>query len=215
MRLVLAAAAAALLSVSAEAAQEARIETSRGTIVIALDGEHAPVTVANFVRYAKAHLFNGTIIYRVVPGYVIQAGSFGADGKWRQVGKAIPLETATGLSNVRGAIAMAREDKLQSAKAEFFINLADNAAALDAKPDAAPNTTGYAVFGHVTAGMDVVDAIAGVPLGGGKGFFPAADPKTPIVIKTVTIATVPDALPAATPADTGATPPSDPTPPAQ
>jgi len=200
MRLVAAAAAAALLSVSAEAAQEARIETNLGAIVIALDDAHAPLTVANFVRYAKAHHFDGTLVYRVVPGFVIQAGSYGADGTWRAAAKPVTLETASGLSNLRGTVAMAREDKPDSATAEFFINLSDdNASALDPKPDAAPNTTGYAVFGHVTAGMDVADAIAGVALGGGKGPFPAAEPVKPVVIRSVTIAIVPDAVPQAPP----------------
>jgi len=196
MRIVVAAAAAALLFTSAQAAQQARIETNMGTIVIALETAKAPVTVANFVRYANAHHFDGTLFYRVVPDFVIQAGSFGADGNWRAAGEPIALETATGLSNLRGTIAMAREDKPDSATTEFFINLSDNSQALDAKPAAAPGTSGYAVFGQVTAGMEVVDAIAGVALGGGQGPFPAADPAKPVIIEKVTIVTVPDALPA-------------------
>jgi len=221
MRIVLAVVAAALLSASAEAAQEARIDTSMGTIVIALDADKAPATVANFVRYAKEGHFNGTLIYRVEAGYVLQMGSFGADRKWRETHKPIALETASGLSNLRGAVAMAREDKpTNSATAEFFINLADtNAHALDAKPAAAPNTTGYAVFGHVTAGMDVVDAIAAVAVGHTKGPFPGKEPIKPIVIKKITIAVVPDA-PRAAPAAVGApdataAPAADPAAPAQ
>lgn len=214
MRFILAAVAAVLFTASAQAAQEAQMETSMGTIVIALDAEKAPATVANFVRYAKEGHFNNTLFYRVVSGFVIQAGSYGADRQWRTTRTPIPLETAGGLSNIRGSIAMAREDEPTSAKAEFFINLADtNAPALDAKPSAASNTTGYAVFGHVTQGMDVVDAIAAVKVGGGSGPFPDAEPVTPVVIKKVTIVTVPDAPGSAAP--TSASPQAPTTPPAQ
>ena len=211
MRLALvvtAAVFAAGLSVPAAAQPEARIETSLGTIVILLENDKAPATVANFIRYAKQGHFNNTVIYRIVPGFVIQAGSMKTDGTWKQAGKPIPLETATGLSNKRGAIAMARDDKPGSATAEFFIDLADtDAQALDAKAGAAPNTTGYAVFGSVTAGMEVVDAIVAVPLGGGKGFFPANYPKTAIIIKKVTIDEAPVVAPVTAPAsDPAATP---------
>jgi cyclophilin family peptidyl-prolyl cis-trans isomerase len=217
MRLLFALCAVTLLVIPAHGAQEARIDTSMGTIVIALDADKAPVTVANFVRYAREGHFNNTLFYRVVSGFVIQAGSYGADHNWRPYHKPVPLETAGGLHNVRGSVAMGREDKpTNSATAEFFIDLADtNAMGLDPKPADAPNTTGYAVFGHVTQGMDVVDAIAAVPVGGGKGPFPDKEPVKPVVIKKVTIATVPDAPPAppaspldAEPQTPPATPPS-------
>jgi cyclophilin family peptidyl-prolyl cis-trans isomerase len=149
------------------------------------------------------------VIYRIVPGYVIQTGSFGADLKWRPLGAGIPLETAGGLSNKRGTVAMAREIKpTNSAKAEFFFNLADtNASALDPKPGDAPNTTGFAVFGKVISGQDVLDAIALVPLGGMKGSFPTAYPMTPIVIKKVTVREVAAPVEAAPTAEP-ATPPA-------
>jgi cyclophilin family peptidyl-prolyl cis-trans isomerase len=180
---------ALLLAVPAEAAPEARIETTLGTIVVALDAEKAPATVANFIRYAREGHYDGTVFYRVVPGFVLQAGSYKAGGVYKPTQHApIPLETANGLSNLRGTIAMAREDKPQSATSEFFINLDDvNAKGLDPKPTAAPGTTGYAVFGHVTEGLDVVDKIAAVRLGGGKGPFPDFEPVTPVVILKVTI----------------------------
>jgi cyclophilin family peptidyl-prolyl cis-trans isomerase len=193
MRIAYAALAAVLLSVPALASQQARIETSMGTIVIALETERTPATVANFVRYAKGGHFDNTLVYRVVPGFVVQTGSYGADHNWRAYGKGIPLETATGLSNLRGTVAMAREDKPDSATAEFFINLADtNAQGLDPKPGDAPHTTGYAVFGHVIEGMETVDAIAGVEVGGGQGPFPANEPVKPVVIKKVLIVQVSD-----------------------
>jgi cyclophilin family peptidyl-prolyl cis-trans isomerase len=189
MRFMIVAFAAILLSAAtATASPEARMETNMGTIVIALDADKAPATVANFIRYAKEGHYNGTIFYRVVPDFVIQAGSLGADGKWRPTHKAIPLETASDLSNKRGTVAMAREEKPASALAEFFINLSDdNARGLDRKAMEAPNTAGYAVFGHVTSGMAVVDAIAAVKIGGGNGPFPANDPVKPVIIKKVTI----------------------------
>ena len=193
---------ASLLCLPAQAAQQARLDTSMGTIVIALDAEKAPASVANFVRYAQEGHFNGTLFYRVASGYVLQAGSYGADHVWRPTHKPIPLESSNGLHNVRGAVAMAREDKpVNSATAEFFIDLDDVNVALDAKPADPPNTTGYAVFGMVVEGMDVVDAIAAVPVGGNdKAPFPGKEPLTPVVIKKVTIVTVPDAVPVPTPA---------------
>jgi cyclophilin family peptidyl-prolyl cis-trans isomerase len=137
----------------------------------------------------------------------------GADGKWRALHKPITLETS--LSNTRGTIAMAREEKPVSALAEFFINLSDsNAKALDAKPGAAPNTTGYAVFGHVTSGMEVVDAIATAPIGAGIGPFPDNYPLKAVIIKKVTIGVAPipgPVIPPATQPDApaGVAPPAD------
>jgi len=201
-RLAFAAFAIPLFAAAAAAQPEARIETSVGTIVVLLEPDKAPATVANFIRYARAGHFNNTLIYRIVPGFVVQSGSMGADGKWKATRAAVPLETASGLSNRRGTIAMAREEHPTSATAEFFINLADtNAQALDAKAGAAPNTTGYAVFGSVSSGMDVVDAIAGAQLGGNRGPFPANFPATAIIIKRVTIGEAPPpAAPAIAPA---------------
>jgi cyclophilin family peptidyl-prolyl cis-trans isomerase len=207
---------AAVLAAAAQAQPQAKIETSMGTVVVALEKDKAPKTVANFIRYAKQGLYNNTVIYRIVPGYVVQTGSFGADLKWRPLGNGIPLETAGGLSNKRGTLAMAREmSPTNSAKAEFFFNLADaNASALDPKPGDAPNTTGFAVFGHVVSGMEVIDAIALVPLGGMKGAFPTAYPQKPIVIKKVTISEVatpaPAPEPVATPDQAAPPPATDP-----
>jgi cyclophilin family peptidyl-prolyl cis-trans isomerase len=168
------------------AAQRAVMETSMGNIVVELDAEHAPATVANFVRYAREGHFDGTIFYRVVPGFVIQAGSVDAKGQSRSGHDPIPLETANAASNIRGTIAMARADEPASASAEFFINLGDNSP-LDHQPDDHDNKTGYAVFGHVVEGLDVVDRIASVPLMGGIGPFPDAAPAMPVTIVRVTV----------------------------
>jgi cyclophilin family peptidyl-prolyl cis-trans isomerase len=169
-----------------DAAPKVSIATSMGDIVLELDREHAPAAVDNFLRYAKEGHFDGTVFYRVVPGFVIQAGSFDAQGKPRGVHDPIPLETATSASNLRGTITMAHGDEPNSARAEFFINLADNKA-LDRQPDDQDNKTGFAVFGHVVEGLDVVDRIASTPLGGGYGPFADAAPATPVMILKVMI----------------------------
>jgi cyclophilin family peptidyl-prolyl cis-trans isomerase len=183
---------AALLFASAAAADtEATLETSMGKITISLDDTHAPKTVANFIRYAREGHFDGTVVYRVEPGFVLQMGSYDAKGNQRPMHEPITLETASGLTNVKGTLSMARTSDPNSATSEFFINLSDNAA-LDPTPGAPPNTTGYAVFGHITAGSDVVDQIASVPLGGMTGPFPPeASPLKPVVITKVTITAAP------------------------
>lgn len=211
MRSALLVVAASLLFTGAQAQPEARFETSLGTFTVLLEPDKAPITVANFIRYTKQGHFNGTVFYRIVPDFVLQAGSMGADGKWRALHKPIALES--GLSNLRGTIAMAREEKPETAAAEFFINLSDaNAKALDPKPDAAPGTTGYAVFGHVTSGIEVIDAIAATPIGAGIGPFPKNYPMTPVIIKKVTIgeAPVPGPVPPEPTAPTTVAPPAAP-----
>jgi len=167
-------------------APRATIETSLGNIVVELDAEHTPATVANFEQYAREGHFDGTVFYRVVPGFVIQAGSFDAKGEARGVHDPIPLETANASLNLRGTITMARDNEPNTARAEFFINLADNPS-LDRQPDDHNNKTGFAPFGHVVEGMDIVDHIAQLPLNGGIGPFPDAAPATPVVIMKVTI----------------------------
>lgn len=178
-----------LLAVSSASAQsgdrpQILIQTSMGNITLELDRTDAPVTVDNFLRYVAEKHFDGTFIYRVAPHFVIQMGSFGADGQMRPVHDPIRLETSYGLKNIRGAVAMARYNSPNSATAEFFIDLA-NDPQLDPEPGN-PDRLGYAVFGHVVSGMDVVDKIASVPLGG-FGPNPRAAPKDPIEIERVTL----------------------------
>lgn len=165
------------------------IHTSLGDITVALDPTHAPKTVDNFLRYVSEGHYDGTLVYRVVPGFVIQAGSYDSPTHTRPVHDPIPLEAGNGLKNVRGTIAMARQTDPDSATAEFFINLADNTG-LDRQDGDAEGTTGYAVFGHVISGMDVVDRIAAVPLGSG-GPMPGAFPVQPVTIEKVTAAAAP------------------------
>ena len=164
----------------------ATFDTSAGSFTVQLDETHAPITVKNFVRYATEKHFDGTVFYRVMAGALVQAGSYDAKGKF--VGglhKPIAFEGNNGLKNVRGAIAMARTDP-DTATAEFFIDVAD-LPSLDHDPADKGNTTGYAVFGQVTGGMDVVDRIAKGQTGGTGPFPPAQSPLAPVVIEKVTI----------------------------
>ena len=171
--------------VPAAASPQVLISTSMGDIRVVLDRAHAPVSVDNFLQYVKEGHYDGTLVYRVAPGFVMQAGSFDSPTHQRNVHDPIVLEANNGLSNLRGTIAMAREAAPNTAVAEFFINLVDNTR-LDHHADDPGNTTGYAVFGHVVSGMDVVDKIGAVPVGD-NGPMPGQAPVTPIVITKVTL----------------------------
>jgi peptidyl-prolyl cis-trans isomerase A (cyclophilin A) len=162
------------------AAERVAFLTSMGVIVLELNREKAPVSVANFLSYVQDGTYDDTLFYRVVPGFVIQAGTYGADGSGRVQRPPIPLEANNGLKNLRGALSLARTEEPASAQAEFFIVLADNPA-LDPDPNDKENKTGYAVFGRVVQGMDVVDNISRLQLGG-TGPFGAAAPLRPVVI---------------------------------
>ena len=163
------------------------ISTSMGDITLQLDSVRAPKSVANLLRYVKKKHYDNTAYYRVAKGFVIQMGSWDANGKGRGIIPGpVPLEANNGLSNLRGAVAFGRGEAPDSASADFYINLADNTP-LDHKADDPGNTTGYAVFGQVESGMDVADAIGNVPTGGGKGPMPDQEPVTPIIVKKVTL----------------------------
>jgi peptidyl-prolyl cis-trans isomerase A (cyclophilin A) len=164
------------------------IASSMGNITLQLDSTRAPKTVERIMTYVKAKHYNGTVFYRVVPGALIQMGSWDAKGIGRPdiIGlKRLPLEVKNGLSNVRGTVGLARGDEPDSGGADFFINVGDESP-LDAAKDVPGNTTGYAVFGKVIGGMDVVDAIDHVKTGG-IGPMGDAAPLVPIVISSVTI----------------------------
>ena len=135
------------------------LETSLGTIVLELNAEKAPKTVANFLGYVKSHQYDGTIFHRVIPGFMIQGGGFTPDMKEKQTKAPIKNESDNGLSNDRGTVSMARLPGPDTASAQFFINVKDNKA-LDFQP---PSKWGYAVFGKVISGLDVVDKIVAVP----------------------------------------------------
>ena len=135
------------------------IETNLGTITLRLDAARAPVTVKNFTNYATAGFYDGTIFHRVIDGFMIQGGGFTPDMKQKKTNAPIVNEAANGLSNRRGTIAMARTGEPHSATSQFYINVADNTF-LDARE--AHDGWGYAVFGKVVKGTDVVDAIGKV-----------------------------------------------------
>ena len=139
---------------------KATIETSMGSITLELDAAKAPVTVKNFCDYAKGGHYNGTIFHRVIDGFMIQGGGFTAAMDQKPTNAPIKNEATNGLSNARGTLAMARTQVVDSATSQFFINLTDNTFLDHRAPD--PRGFGYAVFGKVTDGMDVVDKIAKV-----------------------------------------------------
>jgi len=174
--------AAALLLTAGVHAQTVRLSTSQGDIVVQLDAAKAPKTVDNFVQYVKAGHYNGTIFHRVIDGFMIQGGGMTADMKEKPTRAPIPLESRNGLNNQRGTIAMARTMDPNSATAQFFINVKDNAF-LDAEQSR--DGQGYAVFGKVVQGMDVVDKIRKVPTGQ-KGMHGDV-PLSPVLIKQATL----------------------------
>ena len=166
-KLVLAAVAtASVFAAGSTWAQKVRLSTSMGDIVVQLDADKAPKTVANFVQYLKAGHYNGTVFHRVIDGFMIQGGGMTAELQEKATKAPIPLESKNGLSNVRGSLSMARTQVPNSATSQFFINLGDNLR-LDAAN--APDGNGYAVFGKVVEGMDVVDKIRAVPVGNKAG----------------------------------------------
>ncbi len=158
-----------------------RIATSMGDIIAELDAAAAPVTVQNFVDYVDQGFYNGTIFHRVIPGFMIQGGGFSRDMRQKATGAPIKNEADNGLKNTRGTLAMARTQAVDSATAQFFISVVDNGF-LDHK-DRSAQGFGYAVFGEVTEGMDVVDAIVNVPTGTWGSFQDV--PKEPVVIESV------------------------------
>jgi peptidyl-prolyl cis-trans isomerase A (cyclophilin A) len=173
---------AALLMTVGVHAQTVRLTTTQGDIVVQLDAAKAPKTVDNFVQYVKSGHYSGTIFHRVIDGFMVQGGGMTPDMKEKPVRAPIPLESHNGLNNVRGTLAMARTMDPNSATAQFFINVKDNAF-LDAEQ--ARDGNGYAVFGKVVQGMDVVDKIRKVPTGQ-KGMHGDV-PLTPVIIKQATL----------------------------
>ena len=163
--------------------KKATMETSMGTITLELNDEKAPETVKNFVRYAKEGHYDGTIFHRVIDGFMIQGGGFTKDMNQKDTHEPIRNEAMNGLKNQRGTIAMARTMVVDSATSQFFINLVDNAF-LDFRSPT-PQDFGYAVFGKVTDGMDVVDQIAKVKTGFAGPYQNV--PETAIVIKKVVV----------------------------
>lgn len=160
-----------------------KMTTSLGAFVIQLDHAKAPVSAANFVDYVKSGFYDGTIFHRVIPGFMAQGGGFDTGFKQKATNAQIKNEADNGLKNLRGSIAMARTNDPHSATAQFFINYKDNAFLDHTSPT--PSGWGYAVFGEVTEGMDVVDAMAKQATGNRGGHQDV--PKTDIVIEKAEI----------------------------
>lgn len=159
------------------------IKTSLGDITVELDEVKAPATVKNFLGYVDDGHYKDTQFHRVIKGFMIQGGGYGADFSEKPTRAPVANEADNGLKNARGTIAMARTNDPNSATAQFFINHVDNAM-LDHKAKT-PRGWGYAVFGKVTSGMDVVDKIAEVPTGANANRMTDV-PKTPVMIESIT-----------------------------
>ena len=160
-----------------------KMETSMGDIELILDEKAAPKSVANFVKYANKGHYNGTIFHRVIPNFMIQGGGFTADMTQKATDAPIANEAANGLKNTVGTIAMARTNDPNSATSQFFINVADNEFLNFKAPT--PQYYGYAVFGRVSKGMEVVNKIVAVPTGN-HGMHQNV-PQKPVVIKSVKV----------------------------
>jgi peptidylprolyl isomerase/peptidyl-prolyl cis-trans isomerase A (cyclophilin A)/peptidyl-prolyl cis-trans isomerase B (cyclophilin B) len=165
------------------AAPVVTLDTSKGPIEITLDDAKAPKTVANFIQYVKAGQYNGTVFHRVIDGFMIQGGGFDAQLNEKPTRASIANEASNGLKNNVGTIAMARTMDPNSATAQFFINVANNDFLNYRNPS--PQGIGYAVFGKITKGMDVVNSIAKVRTGNQKGM--ADVPTEAVVIKKATL----------------------------
>ncbi len=142
-----------------------RFETSHGAFTVELFAKEAPATVENFLRYVDEQHFDGCIFHRIVPGFVIQGGGLDAQFRNKRTHSPIRNEAKNGLKNLRGTLSMARTSEVDSATSQFFVNLSDNAFL-----DHSARDFGYAVFGRVTEGMDVIDKIAAVKTGRRQGY---------------------------------------------
>lgn len=157
------------------------IKTNQGVIVLELDAKKAPITTANFLKYVDEGFFSGTIFHRVIDNFMIQGGGFTQDFQPKKGHPPIKNEAANGLKNLKGTIAMARTNNPHSATSQFFINVKDNDFLNYSKGNA-----GYAVFGKVIQGMEVIDKIKSIPTGSG-GAFPTDVPQTSVVIESAKI----------------------------
>jgi peptidyl-prolyl cis-trans isomerase A (cyclophilin A) len=154
-----------------------RFETSHGAFTIELDTEKAPISAANFLQYVEDGFFDGTIFHRVIPGFMIQGGGFTPDMGQKKNKAPIKNEATNGLQNLRGTLSMARTNDINSATSQFFINLKDNDFL-----DHAPGNYGYAVFGKIVDGLDIIDQIAKVKTGRSKGHDDV--PTTDVVVQS-------------------------------
>jgi cyclophilin family peptidyl-prolyl cis-trans isomerase len=155
-----------------------RFETTLGNFTVELFGDKAPVSAENFLKYVDEGFFDGTVFHRIVPGFVIQGGGFTEDMSQKKNHPPIKNEADNGVKNARGTLSMARTNDINSATSQFFVNLKDNDFL-----DNSRGNFGYAVFGKVTEGMDVIDKIAAVKTGRRKGFEDV--PLDPVIMTSV------------------------------
>jgi peptidyl-prolyl cis-trans isomerase A (cyclophilin A)/peptidyl-prolyl cis-trans isomerase B (cyclophilin B) len=202
-----------MLSLAAQAAgpERVRVQTNLGTFVIELQRDRAPLTVDNFVEYVKAGHYTNTLFHRTIANFLIQGGGVGLDYKAVPTRKPIPNEAGNGLKNLRGTVGLARASGPHSGDAQFFINVADNG-----DLDPLPTRWGYAVFGRVIEGMEVVDRISVSPTGSMGPFKQDAPLQAVVIQKIELMADTPASLPApaATPAPAPAAAPASEAPPA-
>ena len=170
----------AVAQTSATLEPRVRIETTAGDFVIELDTARAPITAENFLRYVRDGFYDGLLMHRVVANFVVQGGGYDSSYQPRPTRAAIANESGNGLSNQRGSVGMARGESPHSATSQFYVNLKDNAGL-----NPLPSRWGYAVFGRVVEGMDVVDRIAYVATGERSGF--GDTPLEPIVIRRASV----------------------------
>lgn len=197
IRTLLLAALAALTSAAALAADEAprvRVVTSMGAFVIELDQRRAPLTVESFLGYVREGYYTGTLFHRVVANFVIQGGGLDREYHMKPPHAPVPNESGNGLRNVRGSVGLARTERPHSGDVQFYVNIADNP-----DLDPLPSRWGYAVFGRVVEGMEVVDRISLAPTGE-VGPLRQDAPLRPIVIESIEVLASPaGAAPAAAP----------------
>lgn len=158
------------------------MKTTMGSIEIELFNAQAPITIKNFENYVKKKFYNGTIFHRVIPGFMVQGGGMTVDMQEKPTAKAIMNEASNGIKNTRGTVAMARSNDPNSAKSQFFINVADNYFL-----DQTPEKPGYAVFGQVIKGMEIVDQIVKLPTT--RYGVHANVPRNPVKILSIQIKT--------------------------
>lgn len=169
-------------AVAQDVAPKVVFQTTQGNFTVEVYPDKSPKTVENFLRYVKDKHYNGTVFHRVIPNFMVHGGGFTPNMQKKTTRDPIPLEANNGLKNDRGTIAMARTANPQSATAQFFINVVDNQNLNAPRPDG----HGYAVFGKVVQGMDVIDKIRGVPTTN-AGMYQDV-PQTPVVINSATLA---------------------------
>jgi cyclophilin family peptidyl-prolyl cis-trans isomerase len=171
------------LQVGAASVERVRVTTNFGAFIIEMQRDRAPLTVENFLSYVRSGYYTNTLFHRVISNFVIQGGGVGPDYKAKPTQKPIPNEAGNGLKNLRGTVGLARASGPHSGDCQFYVNVADNA-----DLDPLPTRWGYAVFGRVIEGMEVVDRISVSPTGP-MGPFKQDAPLQPVVIQKIELMT--------------------------